>query len=100
MKNLENRSNKTFSNIKLRKTYLYYNLFMSNKISVRVSAVSDKKLKLPVIKTPNSLKADWNKTTPRVKIANFNLISILSIIYIYSGLYFFNFGKKAFTFFL
>ncbi|KON27622.1 hypothetical protein AC481_04380 [miscellaneous Crenarchaeota group archaeon SMTZ-80] len=53
----------------------------ANTISDKVSTVSDKKLKLPVIKTPNNFKPDWSKITIKALIPNLSLIFILEKAY-------------------
>jgi hypothetical protein len=53
----------------------------TNTISDRVSTVSDKKLRLPVIITPNNFKADWSRITIKALIPNLSLIFILEKVY-------------------
>jgi len=53
----------------------------ANTISDKVSTVSDKKLKLPVIITPINFKPDWSNITIKALIPNLSLIFILQKIY-------------------
>ena len=53
----------------------------TNTISDKVSTVSDKKLRLPVITTPNNFNPDWSKITIKALIPNLSLIFILEKTY-------------------